>query len=73
MPKASKLGAVEKASAAADGLLGASGEDDTPANLVALEAVLGDRYELVLARSGPEGSSRSIRETPPPKRARTSG
>jgi CheY-like chemotaxis protein len=28
--------------------------DDTPANLVALEAVLSDRYEIVKASSGPE-------------------
>ncbi|MGH7296194.1 MAG: response regulator [Polyangiaceae bacterium] len=31
--------------------------DDTPANLIALEAVLGDRFELVGARSGPESLS----------------
>ncbi|HEX8794980.1 MAG TPA: response regulator [Polyangiaceae bacterium] len=28
--------------------------DDTPANLVALEAVLGDRYEVISAHSGPQ-------------------
>lgn len=28
--------------------------DDTPANLVAMEAVLGDRYEVLRASSGPE-------------------
>ncbi|MGH7328632.1 MAG: response regulator, partial [Polyangiaceae bacterium] len=33
------------------------GVDDKPGNLLALEAVLGDRYELVTAQSGPEALS----------------
>jgi CheY-like chemotaxis protein len=37
--------------------------DDRPANLVALEAVLGDRYELVLAYSGREAIAKLERDS----------
>jgi CheY-like chemotaxis protein len=37
--------------------------DDRPANLVALEAVLGDKYELVLAHSGREAIAKLERDS----------